>query len=531
MLERPYPSVPGWSQLGGDLVDTSTSWTMPLHLRVNAEYMLRACNQLGCGESAPVQVGPAVDEAIGYFKASNAESGDYFGSYLAISADGTTMVVSAYSEDSGAQGVGGDQSDNFTPKSGAAYVFVREGDTWTQQAYLKASNTDQDDSFGVVAISGNGDTIAVGAYYEDGVLNDPTINGATDSGAVYVFQREAGEWSQEAYLKALNNLPLTAFGSTLALSADGNTLAVGVEDEDSSAIGINQNPWLGTAENSGAVYVYSREYGEWGHRAYLKASNADEGDRFGAAVALSADGNTLAVGATLEESQFPGIDGDQSDDSFYSGAAYVFTRRDDSWTQQAYIKASNPGQQDHFGYAIALSLDGDTLAVGAPFERSAATEIDGDQSNDEAFGAGAVYVFSRSNQTWQQDAYLKAPNAESSDVFGISLALSGDGGVLVAAAQGEQSGDAGCFADPTDNSKDKSGAAYVFTRVTGTWTHRSYLKAPNSNSDYRFGGQVGLTVDGGTLVIGASGDRSTATGIGGNQNNMAGSDVGAVYMY
>ncbi|MFY0540449.1 hypothetical protein [Nannocystis pusilla] len=95
LLERPYPEEAGWSQLGGDLVGTSTTWSMPIHLRLSAAYKLRACNQAGCKESDPVQVDPGVDHALGYFKASNAENNDNFGRQLALSADGTTMVVTA----------------------------------------------------------------------------------------------------------------------------------------------------------------------------------------------------------------------------------------------------------------------------------------------------------------------------------------------------------------------------------------------------------------------------------------------------
>jgi hypothetical protein len=535
LLERPYPEVPGWSQLGGDLDGTSTTWSMPIHLRLSAAYALRACNRAGCSESAAVQVDPAVDGAIGYFKASNAESGDYFGYSLAVSADGATMVVGAAREDSGAHGVGGDELHNYALDSGAAYVFVRDGDTWKQQAYLKSFNVDEEDLFGEVVISADGDTIAVGAVHEDSaatcVGGDRNDDSAEDAGAVYVFEREAGAWSQTAYIKASNTQPSAEFGLALALSADGNTLAVGAHQEDSAATGVGGDPWLGVAEDSGAVDVYSRDGGEWVHRAYLKASNTGEGDHFGQALALSADGTTLAVGAPLERSKSPGIDGDQLDDSLYSGAVYMFSLKDGAWSQQAYIKASNPGFLDVFGFSVALSLDGDTLAVGAVNEASAATEIDGDQSNDAAAGAGAVYVFSRLGQAWQQDAYIKAPNAGENDLFGYSLALSGDGGVLVAGAPNEGSGDAGSFADPADETGPKSGAVYVFTRVAGTWTHRRYLKAPNSRSGYQFGADVALAADAGTLLIGAPEERSTASGIGSDQNDMAGSEVGAVYVY
>ncbi|WAS96446.1 FG-GAP repeat protein [Nannocystis punicea] len=535
LLERPYPEVPGWSQLGDDLIGTSTTLTMPIHLRLSAAYALRACNQDGCSQSEPVEVDPGVDEAIGYFKASNAESEDYFGLDLAISADGTTMVVGAPYEDSGALGVNSKQSDNSSPNSGAAYVFVREGDSWKQQAYLKSFNPGEGDQFGEVAISANGDTIAVGARQEDsgatGIGGDPNDNSGTNSGAVYVFERKGGAWSQTAYVKANNTQSLANFGEALALSADGNTLVVGAPSESSAATGVDSNPWQGFVEGSGAAYVYSRTGSGWTHRAYLKATNTGQWDSFGAALALSADGATLAVGAPDEDGKTGGINGDQLDGAASAGAVYMFVLNDGAWSQQAYIKASNPGSPDLFGFTLALTQDGDTLFVGAPMEASAATEIDGDQSNDEAYAAGAVYVFSRLGQTWQQDAYIKAPNADEDDHLGIGLAVSGDGGILVAGAPGEGSGGAGCFADPSDETAPGSGAAHVFTRVDGTWTHRHYFKAPNSRSDSYFGSPIGLTADGTTLVIAAPTETSTATGVDGNQLDMAGSRVGAVYMY
>lgn len=536
LLERPYPEVPGWSQLGTDLVETSTTRSMPIHLRVAASYMLRACNQAGCSESEPVKVDPGIDDAIGYFKASNAEEDDAFGVSLAISADGSTLVVGASYEDSGAHSVNGEQFDNSSVDRGAAYVFVREGDTWTQQAYLKAFNGDQYDRFDEVAISANGDTIAVGASGESsattGIGGDPDDNSAEYSGAVYVFERNAGAWSQTEYLKASNTHPGAAFGDTVALSADGNTLAVGAKFEGSGATGVDANPWSSEAEKSGAAYVYSRTADGWEHRAYLKASNAGAWDQFGRAIALSGDGTTLAVGAPEEGVEVAWKDGNQLDYSQSSGAVYMFTLEDGKWTQQAYLKASNPGERDGFGSSVALSLDGDILAVGAFHECSAATEIDGDQWNDDAYASGAVYTFSRQGQTWQQDAYIKAPNTNSGDYFGESLAMSADGGVLVVGAPWEKRWGVGSFADPSEEEGWLSGAAYVFTRVAGAWTHRQYLKAPNPSHGNLFGSAVSVTADGGTLVIGDFAEESTSTGIGGNQHTpLTENWVGAVYMY
>src|SRR5688500_8365996 len=155
--------------------------------------------------------------------------------------------------------------------------------------------------------------------------------------------------------------------------------------------------------------------------AYLKASNADAADHFGCggslpghignAIAVNGDGTTVAVGAPHESSAARGVNGSQDDNSLYnSGAVYVYVRRGDTWTQQAYIKASNAGGSDMFGLSLALSRDGNTLAVAAPWEGSAATGVNGSQNDDSIPQAGAVYIFMRSGSAWSQQAYIKASN-------------------------------------------------------------------------------------------------------------------------
>ena len=220
----------------------------------------------------------------------------------------------------------------------------------------------------------------------------PPVQGAPDSGAVYVFARDAaGTWSQQAYIKASNTDDGDAFGGRVALS--GNTLAVGAGNEGSAATGIDGDQSDNSAAGAGAVYVFTRDAaGVWSQQAYIKASNTDDGDSFGGRVALS--GDTLAVSAGPEDSAATGIDGDQSDNSAPdSGAAYVFTRDAAGvWSQQAYVKASNTDVDDGFGWSVALS--GDTLAVGTRWEGSAATGIDGDQSNTGSSGTVvAVHAF------------------------------------------------------------------------------------------------------------------------------------------
>lgn len=404
-----------------------------------------------------------------YLKASNTGAGDGFGTRVALNETGDTLAVSASAESSAATGIGGDQANNNAPGSGAVYVFRRAAGGWSQEAYVKASNTDAGDSFGSdVALTGDGNTLAVGAINEastsiglDGFQGD---DGAPGAGAVYVFRRNNTLWSPLAYVKASNTDPGDNFGSAVALSADGGTLAVGATGEDSSAIGIGGNQIDDSAADAGAVYVFRNNLGALTQQSYLKASNTDAGDSFGSGAALSGDGNALAVGAIGEASASGGVNGNQSEDSSPgAGAAYVF-RRDGSgaWSQQAYIKSANPDAADNFGIDVASNSAADLLAVGAPGEDGSATALNGDQADDNALDAGAVFVFLAAGNTWTQRTYLKATNTDAGDLFGGSLALSTDGNTLASGASAEDSAASGVSADQADDSATDAGAAYLY---------------------------------------------------------------------
>src|SRR5207249_397401 len=178
---------------------------------------------------------------------------------------------------------------------------------------------------------------------------------------------------------------------------------------------------LGAIAYARAQSAASPSAGQVRQIAYLKASNPVEDAHFGCggtltghagnASALSADGTTMAVGAPHENSASKGINGNQNDHSLYSsGAVYVFTRKGDGVAQQAYIKASNPGDGANFGSSVALSRDGNTMAVASYYEASNATGINGNQNDRSIPEAGAVYIFTRTGTTWSQQAYIKASN-------------------------------------------------------------------------------------------------------------------------
>lgn len=535
----------GFTQVGANLTasDTNVDLDVAVHLHdwAHARYMLDACNASGCtGSSAVGTIGGALD-AIGYFKTSNHEAGDRVDA-VAISADGETLVIGARSEDSAATGIDGNPFNNSAASAGAAYIFRRDASgAWSQRAYVKASNTESLDSFGdAVALSADGDTLAVGATGEasaaSGVGGNQADNSMPASGAIYVFVRDgAGSWTQQAYVKASNPDPGDSFGSEVALSGDGDTLAVSARSEGSAATGIDGDQSDNSAGHAGAVYVFHRDgSGNWSQQAYVKASNAEQSDDFGAELALDFGGDTLAVGAAAEGSAATGIDGNQSDNSApASGAAYVF-HRDPSgdWSQQAYVKPPNTEAFDEFR-TVRLSDDGNTLAVGAAAEDSGATGVGGNQADNGVPDSGAVYVYARSGTTWSFLTYIKPSNTDFDDQFGFSVALSGDGNTIAVSAIREDSGSSGVDGDQTDNNVDAAGAVYVFRRDSSAdpWTQRAYIKASNPDDGDFFGAELGLSADGSTLAALSPTEESAATGIGGNQDDNTAPLAGAVWLY
>ncbi|MCC6139659.1 MAG: integrin [Nitrospira sp.] len=524
-----------FSQIGGDIPTSSYFHNVALWQRVNARYIIQACNASGCTDSTPLVVSGLITTAIGYAKASNSGAGDFFGVAVSLSNDGNTMAIGAIGENS------------LAPNSGAAYVFTRSSGIWSQQALLKASNPGTGDNFGVsITLSGDGNTLAVGAYQEDsnatGINGNQANNSAPGSGAAYVFIRDnAGQWTQQAYLKSSNSEAGVVFdsadvadtgdvfGVSVALSNDGDTLAVGAYREDSNATGINGDQTNNGAPNAGAVYVFTRSAATWSQQAYIKASNPDAGDRFGSWISMSGNGTTLAIGARFEDGN--GIGGEASNTITDSGAVYVFTRSGVVWAQQAYLKASSPGANDLFGAMVTLSNDGNTLAVGARQEDSASTGVDGNQIDESAPDSGAVYVFTRNAGIWNQQAYIKASNTDSGDWFGVRVALSHDGNMLAVGSQYEGSSATGLDGNEADNSASGSGAAYLFTRTAGIWTQTTYLKSPNTGTGDLFGSWVAMSADGNVLAIGAQEEDSNSVGVGGDQTNNNAIDAGAVYLY
>lgn len=403
-----------------------------------------------------------------YVKASNPQPSDHFG--YAVALDGDTLVVGAPNEDSNARGVNGSQSDNSAGSAGAVYVFARSGGVWTQQAYLKASNTD------VSSAPGYGDQFG---------------------------------WS---------------------VSVSGDTVVVGAPHEDSSATGVGGDQFNSLADGSGAAYVFVRAGTTWSQQAYLKASNTGTADSFGLSVGVS--GETVVVGAPNEDSDATGVNpATGSDSAFEAGAAYVFVRSGTTWSQQAYVKASNTRSAVGLGTSVAVA--GDTLIAGAPGESSVGTGVNGNPASGPGGGGGAAYVFARSGSTWTQQAFLKPPTTWAGGGFGTRVAATTDCVVVGnqydwGGASGINSPEP-CTMSGT-GCRATSGAAYVFVRSGGTtWSQGAYLKASNVGNADEFGASVAISGD--TVIVGAVSEASNAVGVGGDQLNNSMMFSGAAYVF
>jgi hypothetical protein len=299
-------------------------------------------------------------EEQGRFAAPDASGGDHLAWSVSLSGDGSALVAGAPDAASGV---------------GVAHVFVRGESGWSDQS-LSAPAPHPGDQFGwAVTVSGDGSALAVGA---------PGAGSST--GAVDCFARSETGYVVHASMEGSSAEPSGRFGHALSSSADGQSLAVSA-------------PYAGApgATLAGAVYLFSHGEDDWALSLRANAPNAGTGDRFGAAVSLSADGSTLAVGADEEDGSAVGVGGDPGDgddSALDSGSAYLFTRVQESWYRQAYVKAGNTGAGDAFGYAVSLSGSGDTLAVGATRESGAAVTGDGERVHDDSLEeAGAVYLY------------------------------------------------------------------------------------------------------------------------------------------
>ena len=632
-MDTVYEAPPALEGLPGS-GQASASLAVPVHLLPwgRGIYLTEACDASNMCEAAnggERALAQAVSRAAtGYFKAPNAGAVDRYGAAsvfgagsggdgsdfasFALSGDGATLAVGATTDDSSHTGTFALEDPNYqaalastgSANSGAVTVYRRTGAAWNVEAYIKAPVADADAFGASVALSADGATLAVGAPFERSASTgtfvpsedeDSPYRRALDSnrtsrgGAVTVYRRTGAVWSVEAFVKAPFVGNTDTFGTSVALSADGATLAVSALREDSASTGTFVPGDAGYqaalasngADGSGAVTVYRRSTptDTWAVEAFVKAPVADAGDHFGIALALSDGGGTLAVGAHRENSAFAGafapgdvgyqdaLDNNGTDDS---GAAYVYRRAGAVWNVEAFLKAPEPGSNDIFGasLALALSAGGDTLvAVGAPREESSHTgtfapsnEPDSGyrralESNGDSH-SGAVTVYRHSDRGWEVEAFVKAPKTVSDDSgegarFGVSVDLSSNGVVMAAGSSGESGSVSGVFVpegtgyqgalDSDGSSHRDSGAAYVYRRQRDqednawVWDIQAFVKAPNPGQNDDFGAGVALSGDGATLAVVAPYESGAAVDgpvDGGHIPDSGGlSNSGAVYLY
>lgn len=312
----------------------------------------------------------------------------------------------------------------------AAYLSPRDS-VWTKQAELTTSLPTSDYFGGAVSMSADGNTLIVG------------LSGHNDAtGAVFVYTRSNSGWTQQATLTAADAAPNDCFGTSVALSADGNTALIG-------APGNSGGP--GPPGEPGRAYVFVRIGASWSQKAQLTASNGTLGDAFGYAVAISGNGDVALVGAPLH--------------GYYTGVVQVFAQSGGTWHQTNTLSADDAIAGDQFGGALAMNDDGTTALIGA---------------FDALGGSGATYVFVTDGTHWSKQAKLAASDGVRGDYFGGALSVSADGNTALI---GQGSG---------------SGAAYVFGRDGTAWSQQSKLTGSSSGN----GSAVALSRDGQSALIG-----------------------------
>jgi hypothetical protein len=359
---------------------------------------------------------------------------DQFG--YAVAVDGDTMIVGALRDDVGAN-----------TDQGSAHVYRWTGSGWTFEATLTATGGATGDNFGIsVALSG--DTAIVGASGVD-------VGANSSQGSAYVFVRTGTTWTQQTRLNAAGGAGGDFFGFAVALS--GDTALVGAYGDD-----------VGANSNQGSAYVFTRSGTSWTQQSQLNATGGAAGDFFGVSVAIS--GDTAIVGALRDD---VGANTDQ-------GSAYIFTRSGTAWTEQAQLTATGGAEFDGFGTSVAIS--GDTAIVGAYGDDVGA-------NSDQ--GSATVFVRPPGGTTWTQQAQLNATGGAADDVFGWSVAISGDTVVV------------GAYLDDVGANSDQ-GSAYVFTRSGSIWTQQAQLTATDGAASDRFGAAVAISGD--TALMGADAD-------------------------
>lgn len=509
------------------------------------------------------------------------ELGEYsFGSSISMTPDGNNIVVGSH--------YGGDYG------SGSAYVFTKSGTSWSQSVKLTASDGAVSDQFGYsVAITDNGGYIIVGSAYEEN----------TSIGSAYIFVKEENTWTQQARLIASDGLDYDNFGMSVDISSDGSYAVIGARNESKgcgAAYILNRiddtwtqeiklvdedtipvfnlhdgqavlsgdgnyglypsnknscyvyakvdNEWIKQAELSstgyydhrlishdgsyaviadisavidgveyqGAVYVYSRSGSTWTQQAKIIASDGAYGDEFGKGLVVSADFSEIIIGSPDAK----------IGSKYYQGAVYVYSRSGSTWTQKAKLVASDGAQNDGFGYSIDILNDDTYLAIHCGMNNSKTyiyINIEGTWTqqtvlvdNGIKYGAsyispdvdfivgrriasgswtggnniGYVAIFTRSGSTWSVEAILTSDPSDFKDYFGLDIVISDDRNTIIVTA---------INADISGNTDQ--GAVYIFVKSEGTWSQQAKLIDVNGAANDQFGRTILTSTDCNYLTI------------------------------
>ncbi len=353
--------------------------------------------------------------------------------------------------------VGAPYEDSPDSGVGAAYIFTRSATGWSEQQKIQASVKHASDFFGhCVSISEDGNTVIVGAH-----LND---DGGTDSGSAYIFTWSGTTWSEQQKIQASDKLGGDYFGYAVAISSDGNTAIVGAYRANGG---------------TGAAYIFTHSGTDWSEQAKIQSANPQANAYFGGVISISNDGNTVIVSENARD--ILRYDGRTLVDS---GAAYIFTRSGTDWSQAELLRAGlyDPSAYDYFGSSVSISGDGNTAIVGAYRDNSR---------------TGAAYIFTRSGTSWSEQAKIVGANMASQPYFGYTVSISDDGNTVVVAA----------YADFNDTGYVRSGTAYIFTRSGTSWSQEEKLYPMFVTNDQYFS-IVSISGDGNTIAVGAYGENS-----------------------
>lgn len=364
--------------------------------------------------------------------ASDGAADDNFGFSVSISGD--YAIVGANEKNVGSN-----------INQGKAYILIRSGTSWSEQAALTASDGAVNDQFGYT-VSISGDYAIIGAPGKD-------LGANTNQGKAYIFKRSGTSWSQEVALTASDGAAQDNFGHTVSIS--GDYAIVGAPYKN-----------VGNITDQGKTYIFKRSGATWNEEAAITSSDGVASDQFGYSVSIS--GDYAIVGAFLK----------QVGANFNQGKAYIFKRSGTSWTQEADLVASDGATGDLFGHSVSISDD--YALVGAHLK-----------DINSKMNQGKAYIFKRSGKLWNEEADIVASDASDYDNFGFSVSISDD--YIIVGASTKDVGN-----------NNIQGKAYIFKRFGNTWTEQAELVGSGASPSDNFGWSV--SISGNHVIVGAPKD-------------------------